>query len=74
MDGSKLHDMTDRDEIEWLDWFLKCPVCFTCSIDEGLYYIPRIHPVWVIWDSLYGTLDNNKHGTWDSVYWVVKNQ
>ena len=31
-----------------------------------------IHSVWVIWDSLYGTLDKNKHGTWDSMYWVMK--
>ena len=31
-----------------------------------------LHSVWVIWDSLYGTLDKNKHGTWDSVYWVMK--
>ena len=31
-----------------------------------------LHSVWVIWDSLYGTLDKNEHGTWDSVYWVMK--
>ena len=29
---------------------------------------------WYIWDSLNGTLDKIGHGTWDSVYWVTKNE
>ena len=32
-----------------------------------------IHSVWVIWDSLYGTLDKFGHGTWDNINMVKKN-
>ena len=34
--------------------------------------VHELHSVWVIWDSLYGTLDKNKHGRWDNLYWVLK--
>ena len=36
------------------------------------FFLLALHSVWVIWDSFYVTLDKNKHGTWDSVYWVMK--